>query len=215
MGLFQTATGPRAVLAGPQDGERRCIVGRLHINAEGIRFESVSTASRTSAGDPALFTRANNGWAEGLHPLDRFVKNTYEILSPLYELTAQMPLTEHEFLTTDRKVQRTRFGGGNNAVEVIVNASAADCHYRSTEGGSIALPPFGFLVEAPTFVAFCARSWNGLRYDVPALFTLRSLDGRPLSRSRKLRIYHGFGDDRVRVGSTTRSVKKEATVASR
>jgi len=41
----------------------------------------------------------DNGWAAGLHPLDRFVKNTHEILSPLNELTAQMRMTKHEFLT--------------------------------------------------------------------------------------------------------------------
>ncbi len=45
--------------------------------------------------DPALFTRGDQGWAEGLHPLDRFVKNTYEILSPLNELTAQADMTGH------------------------------------------------------------------------------------------------------------------------
>ena len=43
--------------------------------------------------DGALFTRADHGWAEGLPPLDRFIKNTYEILSPLNELTAQMEMT--------------------------------------------------------------------------------------------------------------------------
>ena len=172
-----------------------------------------------TAADPALFTRAGNGWAEGLHPVDRFVKNTYEILSPLYELTAQMQLTQHQFLPDNvgagvpasprYKVQRTVFGEGANAVEVIVNASANEYRHQSKTGGEVVLPPYGFLVESPTFVAFHAMSWNGLRYDAPVLFTLRSTDGKPLGQSSTVRIYHGFGDTRVKVGGEVRTVGKE------
>ena len=75
-----------------------------------------------AAGDPALFTRAEGGWAEGLHPVDRFIKNTCEVLCPLNEMTARLPMTGHQFLTPDRKVQRTVFGDGTGAVQVIVNS---------------------------------------------------------------------------------------------
>jgi hypothetical protein len=47
-------------------------------------------------------------------------------------------------------------------------------------------------------MAFCARSYSGLRYDQPALFVIHSLDGRPLASSHQVRIDHGFGDRRVR-----------------
>ena len=49
---------------------------------------------------------------------DQFIKNTYEVLSPLNRLTALMPMTDHKFLTPDRKVEQTRFG---RDVEITVN----------------------------------------------------------------------------------------------
>ena len=164
--------------------------------------------------DGALFTRADHGWAEGLPPLDRFIKNTYEILSPLNELTAQMEMTQHRFLTPDRKVQYSVFGEGAGAVQVVVNSSSQDYRCASRESGSVVLPPYGFLVESSTFVAFHARNWAGLSYADPPMFTLRSRDGKPLNRSSKIRIYHGFGNTRIRVGHTTRGVEKEVLVSS-
>jgi hypothetical protein len=59
------------------------------------------------------------------------------------------------------------------------------------------LPQWGFVIESPTLVAFYARSYGGVKYAEPALFVIRSLDGKPLSSSRQVRIYHGFGDNRV------------------
>src|SRR5262249_9495635 len=64
---------------------------------------SAPNPSGHDAPDSAVFTRADNGWGEELHPMDRFIKNTCEILSPLNEITAQMPMTGHDFLTPDRK----------------------------------------------------------------------------------------------------------------
>jgi hypothetical protein len=149
------------------------------------------------APDAGVFTRADNGWAQDLHRVDRFVKNTYEMLSPLNELTARMRLTQHQFLTPDRKVQRTVFGTGREAVEVVVNAGAGSYRHQSKTGGEVVLPPYGFLIASPTFVAFHALSWNGLTYKAPVLFTLRSLDGQAITRSARVRIYHGFGDNRL------------------
>ena len=170
--------------------------------------------TRNSPQDGALFTRADHGWAEGLPPLDRFIKNTYEILSPLNELTAQMEMTQHRFLTPDRKVQLSVFGEGAEAVQVVVNASSRDYRCASRDSGTVVLPPYGFLVESPTFVAFHARNWADLSYADPPLFTLRSLDGKPLNHSSQIRLYHGFGDPRIRVGPTTRRVEKDAVVSS-
>ena len=168
-------------------------------------------ASTWSHGDPALFTRAENGWAAGLHPMDRFIKNTYEVLSPLNEITAQLPMTQHQFLTADRKVERTIFGQGQQEVEVLVNGSNTNYVFNSRLGGRVVLPVFGFVAESPVFVAFYALNWNGLRYDSPAMFTLRSLD-QPLARSHQVRVFHAFGDEHVRLRRGVRAVPREETV---
>ena len=173
-----------------------------------------AAATEKTTGDPAVFTRGDGGWAEGLHPFDRFVKNTYEVLSPLNELTAQIQLTQRQFLTSDRKVQRTVFGEGADRVEVVVNAGGKNFTHQSRSGGAMILPPYGFLIESPTFVAFHALSWNGLAYPSAPLFTLRSLDGQPLDRSTQIRVYHGFGDGRLKVGKVTREVAKEAMISA-
>jgi hypothetical protein len=185
----------------------------LYWKAAAPKAEQAVKPPAPTPGDPALFTRADHGWAEGLHPLDRFVKNTYEILSPLHELTAQMQLTRHQFLTPDRKVQRTVFGEGAGQVEVIVNAGARNFKHLSETGGAVVLPPYGFLIESASFVAFRALAWNGLSYDAAPLFTLRSMDGKPLNSSSSIRVYHAFGDARVRLGSVTRTVEKEAVLS--
>ena len=167
----------------------------------------------TGEKDLALFTRADRGWAEGLHPMDRFMKNTYEVLSPLNELTAQMEMTRHEFLPPDYQVQRSVFGEGAGQVVVVVNPGSAPYSFKSRLGGDCVLPPGGFLIEAPTFVAFYATSWNGLTYTDAPLVTLRSADGLPLARSRKVRVFHGFGDPQVRLAGGTFTVAKEEVVS--
>jgi hypothetical protein len=179
---------------------------------EAVAAPSASAPAQPTA-DPALFTRADRGWAEGLHPFDRFVKNTYEILSPLHELTAQMQLNQHQFLTPDRKVQRSVFGKGAARVEVIVNGSRENFQHQSKTGGTVLLPPYGFLIESPTFVAFHALTWNGLTYSAAPLFTLRSLDGKPLAQSANIRVFHGFGDARLKLGPLTHTVEKEAVLS--
>ena len=144
--------------------------------------------------------------------MDRFIKNTYEILSPLNELTARSQMTRHEFLTDDRQVERTVFGEGANATQVIVNHGTEDYVCQSFLGGKVVLPRYGFLVESPTFVAFHAKSWGGIDYDSPPIFTLRSLDNRRLSRSHRIRVYHANGNAEIRLGGVTRTVPREAEI---
>lgn len=211
VGLYQPTTGERALLLGSHDGERRVIIGHLKVSPD--RIEGLPSQREEGQRDPALFLRADSGWAEGLHPLDRFIKNTYEVLSPLNEITAQMPMSQHQFLSSDYKVQRTVFGRGSSAVEVIVNKGDKEYRHRSKTWGEILLPPYGFFVEGPSFVAFYARSWNSLRYEDPPLFTLRSEDGEPLDRSRHIRVYHGFGDLRLKLGDTLYTVQREAIIS--
>src|SRR6185369_5601061 len=90
------------------------------------------------------------------------------------------------------------------------NLSSSDYACSSKLGGAVRLPGFGFLVESPGFVAFHAWSWAGQQYAAPPLFVLSSLDDRPLSSSRKVRVFHGFGDDKLHLGAGTVSVTREA-----
>jgi hypothetical protein len=135
---------------------------------------------------------------------DQFIKNTYEVLSPLGRDTALLPMTDHRFLTPDRKVESTRFG---NDVNITVNYGPAD--YGTPHG---VLPQWGFLIESPALTAFYARSYGGLQYAEPALFVIRSLDGKPLASSRQVRIYHGFGDSRVAFRGQTLEVATEKLI---
>jgi hypothetical protein len=127
-------------------------------------------------------------------------------------MTSRVTMTRHEFLTPDRKVRRTVFGEGEGAVTVTVNLGVAEFEASSKLGGRVTLPAYGFLVDSPTFVAFHASSFGGLAYANAPLFTLRSLDGRPLAESRKVRVFHGFGDPRIKVGVTERQMAKEEIV---
>ena len=110
-------------------------------------------------------------------------------------------------------MQRSVFGEGADQVEVVVNTGAANYSVESRLGGKIVLPPGGLLIEAPTFVAFHALNWNGLAYKDAPLFTLRSADGQPLARSRKIRVFHGFGDARMKLGGNTFTIAKEEVAA--
>jgi hypothetical protein len=209
VGLYRPGDGQRAALLGRDNAERSYRIGSLNVSGEKVEFTPLNEPAAPGL-DPAVFTHADNGWAAGLHPVDRFIKNTCEVLSPLNELTARLQMSDHKFLTPDRKVQRTVFGEGPDAVEVIVNASATNFLWSSKLGGQALLPSYGFLVESPSFVAFHARAWNGLNYDPPPMFALRSLDQQPLSRSHKVRVFHAFGDPRIHVGKATQTVAKEA-----
>lgn len=210
-GLFLPKEDVRARLDGPDDGERRIVVGRLQIQDGAIALEAVPpSAPAVSEGG---FVRADGGWAEGLHPLDRFLKNTHEILSPLNRLSSQFLLTDYEFLTPDRQVRRSVFGDGR--IEVVANLGQTDYAFHSGRWGEVVLPPNGFLVHAPEFLAFSARRFGGLTYDRLPLFTLQSLNGQPLEQSARVRVYHGFGDARLPWAGRTLEVPRETVVEAK
>jgi hypothetical protein len=211
MGFFQPSSGRRALLRGGKSRDRSYLVGQLVVNGDNIEFKSAPEPKEVEEGLD-LFTHAENGWGAKLHPMDRFIKNTCEILSPLNELTAQLQMTGHEFLTSNRKVQRTQFGQGAEQVRVTVNLGDSDYVCGSTSGQQVRLPALGFLIESPKFVAFYARNWAGLDYQSPPLFTLRALDNRSLSKSRKIRVFHAFGDARIRFTTGTAAVAREAVL---
>jgi len=168
--------------------------------------------------DSSCFIRADDGWAEGLCLSDRFIKNTHEVLSPLHELTAETTMTRHEFLTPDLRVEHIVFGEDMDAVankasgEFGGTRGYLDYTHTSKMGGEVVLPPFGFVIESPTFIAFHALSWNGVDYKKPVLFTIRSLDGEPISESRRIRIFHGFGEPELRLRGQIRRVSREETL---
>ena len=66
--------------------------------------------------------------------------------------------------------------------------------------------------DLPGYVAFCATRYNGLDYAQPVLFTVRSLDGKPIAESSKVRIYHGFGEGRIRLPGKEFKVPREDVV---
>jgi len=196
MGLFERESGRRALLQGRDNNERSYLVGRIRIDGSTIQYQPLQPTPlpEHAAGDPALFVRSHEGgWTDGLHPMDKFVKNTYEILSPLNEITSTMEMTDHEFLTPERTVQRTTFGTGPDRVAAIVNTGSADFPTRSRFGRKAVLPPFGFLIESPVFVAAHVREWNGVTYENGVMFTLRSQDGKDLGASKEVRLFTAFG----------------------
>jgi hypothetical protein len=175
-------------------------------------YVNTSVQEKTGTNNSDLFVRGDKGWTEGFHPTDRFIKNTHEILGPLNALTMQMPMTMHRFLSADRKIQQSVFGRGSQTVVATVNMSSSDYTCTSKNGEAITLPLYGFLIEAPTFIAFHALNWNGLRYDSPPLFTMRSLEDTPLTRSKQVHIFHGFGDNRIKIGENIETVLREAVL---
>ena len=175
-------------------------VGTLIVGDQAIRYRAgESTTARE------FWSRGDGGWTASLGAQDRVIKNTWEALSPLNVITAERPLDSHEFLTADRRLQRTRFGD-------LTITVAFD---RPAQVGDHKLPAYGFLVESPEFVAFCATRYNGLDYASPTFFTARSLDGKPISKSTKTRIYHGFGDPRINLFGKELSVPREEVVSFR
>jgi hypothetical protein len=166
----------------------------------------------TAGSDRASYTRSDNGWAQGMHPTDVFVKNTHEVLGPLHELTAYYRLTAFGYLTEDRNVRRAIYGEGSQKVKVTVNFGPTPAEVNSETGGRTILPPWGFLVEAPRFIAFHARSWNGQGYGNGALFTLRPADNKDLNDSTGIRVFHGFGATAVSWKGKTYEVEREEVI---
>ena len=186
-------------------GQLQSSGGRYHLGTVVVRPEGVAFRAADLRPAPRPFARGEDGWGRDLCETDRFIKNTYEVLSYLQRLVAERPMIRHEFVTPDRSVERTVFANG--AVRVTVNYGPKEYAL-----GDILLPQYGFLVESDTFVAFHASRFGGRVYEPPAMFTLRSLDGKPLSKAGRVRVYHGFGDSRVVVNGVEHVVEREAVI---
>jgi hypothetical protein len=181
------------------DGSGRAPGGKLFLSRGKLHFVPCAPSEDLPL---AAFARVDGGFAAGMGATDAFIRNTYEFLSPVNELTAAVPMTDHRFLTPDRRVELTRFGD----VTVVINGSAANYVHEGTT-----LPPFGFLVRSSTFQAMHVLDWAGIRYERPVLFAIRSLDRRPLERSKRIRVYHAFGAPKLALGTE----HSEAVVAGK
>ncbi len=165
------------------------------------------------AGPQAAFARTDQGWAEGLHPTDAFLKTTHEVLGPLHAATAHQRLEHLEFLSADKSLRRARYGQEDKAVTVVVNFGQADAPADSLHGGRVLLPPFGFVIDGPHLAAFYAKRWNGQDYPEGALFTLQPADQKPLAQSARIRVFHGFGSPQIAWGGRVHRVPREAVIA--
>jgi len=194
IGLFDLEDERQRVPLPGGDRQRRVLAGRLHLKPA-IRFERIE---RQAEPDGSCFTRSDGGWAEGLHPTDVFLKNTHEVLGPLHAATAHQRLTRLELLPPDGAVRRAVYGSGREATRVVVNFGGAPAQVHTALGGAVVLPRWGFVVESPRFAAFHATRWGGQGYAGGALFTLRALGRQSLSRARRVRVFHGFGEPLLR-----------------
>jgi len=186
----------RLRLPAADDGALRVIVGQLHISEKGIRF--TPPGARGIAADPTCFARADGGWGQALGPTDRFIKNTYEFMSPVNEITFTMRIVDHAFLDPHGRVERTAFADPrkpSRKLSVVTNAGSEV--FRTDDA---VLPPFGFVVGSPEFVAFHALQYQGVTYEPSALFCARLVTGTALGApGSTVRIYHGFGPDTLRL----------------
>ena len=169
-------------------------------------------AGKPSGAPAACFARTDNGWAEGLHPIDAFLKTTHEVLGPLHAATAYQRLTRLELLAPDGMLRRAIYGQGDSATAVVVNFGNTDKPHQVPEGGNVLLPPFGFVILSPTMTAFYAKRWGGRDYPGGALFVIRATDGQTLSHSAQVRIFHGFGGSKIDWRGTVYDVRREQTI---
>lgn len=207
MGMVTDNVSERQRLQGYDTGGRSYRVGRIWMEGTQVRFEPFTPDKSDAARD--CFVRGDGGWTDGLHPTDRFIKNTHEVLSPLHELTGQQLVTHHEFLSPDRRVQQTVFGGDTF---VTTNDRPEPRTLQGRDGRAVVLPAYGFLIESPQLVAFHASRYGAVEYASPALYVVRSLDGQPIATSKKVRVFHGFGDARLDLNGRVVEVPRETVL---
>jgi len=162
--------------------------------------------------DRSCYVRSDNGWAEGMHPLDVFLKNTHEVLAPLHGITAHDRLTRLEYLNEDFKLRKATYGHPERATQVIVNFGTTEAQITSTLGGNVVLPPWGFVIEGPDFAAFHARRWAGQEYAKGALFTLRAIDRENLKNAHRVRVFHAFGPATIQWKGRLYKVQREQVI---
>lgn len=208
LGLFSLSdVSARAKLIGG-DGQDRVLVGTLRLKPT-LHF---TPGHQEKDWNAAAYTRSDDGWADGMHPMDVFIKNTQELLGPINELCTHLRLHDFAYLNAERSLKRAVYGAGEAAVSVTVNMDAQALSVPSRYGGEVLLPPWGVLAEASSFTAFYASRWGGRDYAKPALFCIRAADGKALAQARQLRIFHGLGDPEISWRGQSFTVQREAVV---
>ena len=96
----------------------------------------------------------------------------------------------------------------------MVNFGQKDAETKTKLGGTVLLPPWGFVVEGPRLVAFYAKVWAGQQYPAGALFTLQAVEGKDLEHAARVRIFHAFGDPKIAWAGTTHEVRREQVIAA-
>lgn len=204
--------GPVEQALGPGDAVRaleHLLIGEVPVYQAADDFASgrglPADSQRAAAAGPGGVFAREEGWAagRGLSPQEVFIKNTYEVLSHVARLRAREPLGFHRALTSDGLVRESYFG-----LDLRIVANLGESPYHDEAEGCV-LPPLGFLVRHPFLHAFYALEIHGVRYERPALFVLRSLEGKMILRAEQVKIFHGLGPSHLRFGGRDLTVERE------
>jgi len=177
-----------------------------------VSIDRDQAPKRDEVSNLACYTRCDNGWAQGLHPWDVFMKNTHEVLGPLHNATAHQRLRQLKFLNSDRTLRQAEYGRDKGATQVIVNFGTGPAKVATNLGAEVVLPQWGFVVEGPRFAAFYALQWAGQDYDKGALFTLQPTDDKSLQDSGSIRVFHGFGPTALRWRGKVYEIRREQII---
>ncbi len=139
---------------------------------------------------PSIFMLGEDGWGEGLHPFDVFLKNLYEIFIPFRRIVFGKKLLRYEFLDEKNLIIYVNF---DDDIEGVVNLGSSHYEYFSVSHGRTFLPPYGFIFSSPSFLSFYAYGINDFKKDKPLLVSVRTLDEKDFKATQRLKVYHAFG----------------------
>jgi hypothetical protein len=159
----------------------------------------------------------DNGWGEEhqLNRTDAFIKNTYEVTSWVARLAANSPMTDHRFLNETRDAEATIFKDDmGKTIGIIINQNEQPVNVKADGvfDDVVVLGKYDFFVNSPTFMAIHAKTIGNRTEAAPFLFTFRSLDGKPLAESKKIRVFHGFGSSKIKFFGKDIDVRSEAII---
>ena len=162
------------------------------------------SSNNEGVGTDSVFA-VEDGWftGRGLDPRERFIKTSYEVLTHVARLRSREELYYYDNLDDSGDIQELRYGFD---LRIIINRSKES--YEDPEARFV-LPPQGFWVQHPFFVAFHATKAFGHSFKQPTLYTVRPLENKLWLRAAKVRIWRAFGDSKVRLGGKFFDVEGE------
>jgi len=132
---------------------RECVVGYWqHGTPYGREDHANHVLLDLLQGQPSSWSIEYDQWKD----LKSLIKQTYDLLGRLHEKTAHEAMTDHEILTADYKVQRSRFGDGT---EVWVNFGITNY-----QNDAFILPPKGFRLQIAGEPARMGTVERNIRY---------------------------------------------------